>query len=383
MSDFISQANIDNLNKNRILNKKEVENTVKLIETDKNEYDLFYIDKLIRQDIKSKQEKIPNINKQIKKLNWIKNNSTNFLEVEEAKEKIWKFEKFKNKYENDNQIEEYNSLVKNIIISYNNLLSQHIESSFLRNEDNEQLKQLKRKKQLILIHFLQIASKYIKIKPFRNNQITSFYCTECNGESFEITEDHNMCCVNCNTCFDQLEQNIGYKDKDRINMTKRFKYSCHRHFDEAMQNFQGNKRVKLPPNLMEKIMLFIERNPNITNENITLRHTRDILKKYGFKKNYEDLYYIHHLITKKPKNDISKYEEVLKRDYAIQHNVKIKSKRKSSLNVYFILCMLLQKNNYDCKLEDFYCLQTDDTKEEHYKIWKQKCKILGWDYIEK
>lgn len=393
-SSFLSTDKIDEvsfleqkLQQKKSYTKKENEpEIIELVETDDGEFDIFTLHESIKKVIKNKKEQVPDFQEKLERYEWIRDNTEDVIEKKDAIELIFQVKKEIKKFSNHNQLKEYENLTRSVIEQYRRILSTRSYSNFMDStSDNASSSSSKSlKKQELQHQFFQIASKYVNIKPLKSKK-KAMACANCGSKTFAMDEDDTFYCTQCSTCYDVLEVCPAFKDKDRINMSKRFRYSCERHFSEAFEKVQGKQNTTIPDDIIEKVNDFIEQNGNITKKNLQIAHILLVLQMYGYTDKYEDAYLIHSMVTGIPPRDISKYKDIVMKDYRKQQeiasDIKVNTSRKNSLNVYYVLCRLLQKCGYNCKLQDFYCLKTDETKEEHDDVWKRRCEKLGWDVI--
>jgi len=355
---------------------------IELIEIEEGEFDIFSLHETIKNKIKDKNEQVPDFHERLERYEWIRDNTDDVIEKKDAMELIFQLKKDIKKFSNDHQLNEYENLTRSIIEEYKKLLSTRTYSNFMNTGKSDSSKAIK--KQELQNQFFQVASKYVKIKPLKSKK-KAMACSNCGSKTFEMDDDDTFYCGTCHTCYDVLEVCPAFKDKERINMSKRFRYSCERHFSEAFEKVQGKQNTTIPDDIIMKVNDFIKQNDNITKKNLQISHILLVLHMYGYTDKYEDVYLIHSMVTGIPPRDISKYKDVVMNDYRKQQEIasqiKVNSVRKNSLNVYYVLCRLLQKNGYNCKLQDFYCLKTDETKEEHDDVWKRRCEKLGWEVI--
>lgn len=382
---FLSKRKVERVSfsqKKQSYKPKTTDVTLELIETCEGEYDIYTLDRQIRDIIKNNKDKIPNHKTKLERLEWIRDNTIDVIERKDAINQIFKLNREIKKYSNYNQLKEYEKLTRPIFESYDRLLAEPEYCSFLKSSESNNSNDMERK--ALLNQYYQIAIKYVKINPLKKSK-KSAMCPNCSCKNFNIDDDDVMYCVGCHTCIETLESSPAFKDKERINMSKRFRYSCSRHFKEALDKRQGKQNTYINPKIVELINEFIEQNNNISKETLTYEHVYLVLQMYGFTDKYEDIYLIHSMVTGIPPDDLSKYEDQLIKDFEKQQNIaseiKISNSRKNSLNVYYVLCRLLQRLGYKCKLQDFHCLKTDDTKDEHDHVWCRRCERLKWTPI--
>lgn len=358
-------------------------------ETEKGEFSLHEADRDIRRCIDAKKDAAPEYRRRIAQLEWIRDNTTDTIERKDAIDEIFRIQKKIDRFESGDLAREYTRSVQPIFDEYERLLQTPVTSGFFSSSKSN-CASIKARKRALLSQFVQTASKYVKLTPPKSltHPNTGKMCPnpECASTSFETDDNDTRYCTVCHTCVQVFDDTPAYRDKDRLNMSKRFRYSCERHFRDAYDRYQAKQNNTVPADVFTRIHEFIDQNTTITRSNITHRQILIVLSMYPkFAKYYEDVWLIHTIVTGHPPPDISAYHDRLFDDYKRQQDIaddiKVSKARKNSLNVYYILCRLLQKNDYKCKLRDFYCLKTDETREDHDRVWTARCKRLDWPVI--
>lgn len=218
-------------------------------------------------------------------------------------------------------------------------------------------------------------------------------CVNCGSDDFTITECVSKICNLCGLSETSLiNSDINYHDNDRVNTTKKYKYSRIIHFKDTIKQFQGKQNKYIDKkvfadleNEFKEHKLF---NPNGKTihemyKNINKDHIRMFLLETKHNKHYEDINYLFHYYTGKPLLDISHLEEDLINDFnqILQAYDKLEETNKINfLNGQYILYQLLRRRKFECCEDDFTMLKTIDKKIEHDDYYEQICEILEWKF---
>ncbi len=254
--------------------------------------------------------------------------------------------------------------------------------------------------QELLVSFASLAKYFIPIdyKPSRTGPILK--CTQCQYSILQCINSLENIYV-CQQCFAEIyiqsNQKPIFKDIDRINFTTKHPYSRLNHIREAVNCFQGLEPI---PQKIDIIMEVIRRqcdfyklsvdasDPNcITRLDIYsfLEQERSHDSSKGLSDYYKDVNLLHRLLTGVPCPDITDYLDQVYTDFVIQEQMYDSmdhGHRKNSLNVYYKLYKLLQRQNAPYTAKDFFLLKTQDVLDQHdaetRKVWDQ----LGWEWID-
>jgi hypothetical protein len=343
--------------------------------------DINYIHKTVKDFLEKKISTIPSLEKSLKKLEWIRDNSTDENEIVDAKKEIFNAERKLLSLRNKKELTSYESKTFDIILKYNSIKNK--KKSFVKinpedSEDNLEKKEL-------FSNYILIASEYMPIyyeKGAKNSVLSCEFCYPKKNE-WEYIEDNYYACSLCSRCIKLPEEDCSFKDMDRLNLSTRYKYSRKGHFKEAVEKFQGTQNSNIPKSLYDMIYDLIEKHKikNLTKKQISMflsESEEDYTDYYG------DVNLIYFNITGIPPPSISDYEEELYNMFDKQDEVYSKLKEKGeikSLNVYYKLMKMLQILGYKCKSEDFNMLKTREKILEHDENWHKICKELGWNFI--
>ncbi len=263
-----------------------------------------------------------------------------------------------------------------------------------------------------LVKLLSAAKKYVDIHDLENkyafnkedvsNTIKKKFfvecCQNCKSDNGLISSRGMILCKKCGyqtAQFINTESVVSeFSSTERVNTKQRYKYERLKHFEDAMDKFQGKCKKKLPSDLFSKLKKELDIYNLIDHkckgdrikkyEKVNKTHIRKFLKNTNNSKYYEDVNYIYNKITGKPVPDISEYINVLREDFKklldAHAIVKKKKDRTNFLNGQFVLYQLLRKNGYKCTENDFVMLKARDKREDHNEIYEQCCLSLGWEF---
>jgi len=213
-------------------------------------------------------------------------------------------------------------------------------------------------------------------------------CEKCKDEM--ILDLHNGLLV-CRICGESqtilVESDIpNYKEE--CNDTKTYvAYKTMNHFNEWLNKIQGKEVIELGEELCEKIKKEINKyNLKDNPQNITPQNMREILRKLGLNKYYDNIPYIIFKTTgKEPPQIPREKEEKLRQMFReIQEPFKIyKVKNRRNLISYpYIIYKLCELIELDYLLPFITLLKSDDKiKDMDIIIWKKICNHLNWEFI--
>ena len=210
-------------------------------------------------------------------------------------------------------------------------------------------------------------------------------CQLCNSANIYIDE-HMGCVVCCDCGLEQQMLNLKpeYHDKERVSLSKRYKYTKLDHFKITINNFMGytpfarrkkginENKCRLPPNIIEdckKSLQYYINNNDIEMDDVYHRLNMNKCTKY-----YQYVPYIFYTITDKTPPDLipyipdlikahTKFEEVFEK--LIKDGV---IKRKNALNVQFKLYICLKMIGHELPLSMFHTCKTESKIMDHIYI---------------
>jgi len=340
------------------INKNILENECKLEQKFEEQNDIIYnIHKYVLKelDIIPLKSKISELRDQIKNCKTISQYNQIKMELQNIDDKINSISKMKDSYlkRAEPLLEEY-KLIYNKPIKIN---------------DNEKNK--------YIYNFYKVANLYVKIQHIKPNVLKN-KCASCGNDisNFECKK-HSYICRVCGLeeiCYintiDFTEDNKQIIDKDKETFTK------------ALLKFQGKSNEDIPENIIQRLYQYCN-DYNIDINTVKKQDMYSMLQELGYPNYYEDINLILYKFNKTPLPDLSRYEEELKINYMLGENTyeKIKTDRKSSLNIQYLLFKHLELLGYKCSKYDFKIIETREILIGYDNLWKQICEKRNWPFF--
>lgn len=343
---------------NIIINKTEEPHVevIKSNELDKNDtiYNMnqYVLSKL---DENIYLEKIKELEENLKKCNNINTYNLTKQDIIKNKEELESVKNLKKKY-----IEKS----KNMLEEYKNFYNKPIGIN-----DTEKNK--------YIYNFYKIANIFVKL-PYIKPNINKKKCANCNNDisNFEF-KNYSYICKICGleeisyvNTIEFTEDNKQVPEKDKETFTK------------ALLKFQGKNNEDIPNIILQKLYEYCD-NYGIDYINVKKQDMYSMLQELNYPNYYEDINLILYKFNKTPLPDLSSYEEQLKIDYMLGENIyeKIKTDRKSSLNIQYLLFKHLERLKYPCNKDDFKIIETREILIGYDNIWEKICSKLNWEFI--
>lgn len=228
-----------------------------------------------------------------------------------------------------------------------------------------------------IYNFYKMANIFVKI-PYIKPNIQKKTCINCNSDisNYEFKKYSYICKI-CGleeisyiNTIDFTEDNKQTPEKDKETFTK------------ALLKFQGKNNEDIPNIILQKLYEYCD-NYGTNYIDVKKQDMYCMLQELGYPNYYEDINLILFKFNKTPLPDLSSYEEQLKVNYMLGENIyeKIKTDRKSSLNIQYLLFKHLEKLKYPCNKDDFKIIETREILIGYDQIWKQICDKLDWEFI--
>ena len=164
-----------------------------------------------------------------------------------------------------------------------------------------------------------------------------------------------------------------------------FSYKRINHFNEWLAQFQGKENTDIPNEIYTNIYNEIKKDVNINLKEIKYTQIRNILKKLGYNKYYENIPYLISIISGNKTPELSRKEEEILRclfkEIQIPFMKHCPSNRKNFLSYSYVLHKFCQLLEYDNLLVYFPLLKSREKLQQQDEIWKNICKDLKWEYI--
>jgi hypothetical protein len=228
-------------------------------------------------------------------------------------------------------------------------------------------------------------------------------CVFCRENSFTILDRDTYVCDTCSSEYTHkvfetvhsLTATMGGQECP----TRKHAYDRIQHFKSVIQQFQGKKLTNIPDDLFDDIRGELKticltddtsNDPVVKYRHVSKQHILTLLQelRYKYERYYDDIHYIHYVITERPRHDISHLEDVLMKNFNLLSNtydkysaVTTQLTRKNFINKQLVLFQLLQKHMYHCDINEFNFVKTYECMETHERICSDVFNILGWKYI--
>jgi len=327
--------------------------------------------------------------------------SLNYREYLEFYDVFKKLQKKIHNIESGELYSKYILLSEPIVEEYKKILSVPIKTSFLsksKKDDNSV-----RKSELKEI-FLKIASNFIDIDYIPETPQTKKYVCKC-GNSTDFSYDEGTMTCETEGCGIQVSiqsSQSSFKDTDRINLHKKYKYEKKTHFKEGIIQYQGKQNKYIDPAIDEKANEWFIRH-NLLNMDaktkeeryakVQKEHLKLFMSESGDReitKHYEDITKLYSRITGKPCPNISHLQDKLIEQFdlfeesflapEVQNKLAMEGlDRTNILNGQFMLKKLLIHNGFKPDPNDFPGLKTSSRQNDHediYRIVAEHCGLL-------
>ena len=311
--------------------------------------------------------------------------------IKEINENIKELKYKKNNYflDNSKYIFEYFENKKNInnveetnkIITSKNQLLFNIFKVKQDDQDKEKNNNENKNKNLVQKYLTNVDESFLDINTYvRETDI----CQNCfKGEMIPLDDEGVVICNLCAVNIPYLIENEKPSYKEPPKEVCFYAYKKINHFKEILAQFQGKETTQIPDEVVEQIQLQIKKE-RIGIEQLTHCKTKEILKKLGFNKYYEHIAFIKNKLGIKPPVFSPELEDTLCNLFMEIQAPYAKTSpdyRVNFLNYYYVLfkfCELLEENQY---LDDIPLLKDREKLIEQDETWKKMCVELNWEFI--
>jgi len=354
-----------------------------------NDIDILYIHRQIMSEFQKNDELIPEIQKRIQDLEYIKCRISSNLKDDVDHDIQILRDKF-NEITGNQEKDFYLLNTMQILEKYRVELAKPIHVSFMDND----IPPVNLVKKDLQDKYLKIVNKYID--PSKTpTTINTDVCSSCESTNMAQTKTCIFVCEDCGKVEEINQIIFSYKDNERTNITSKYTYDRRIHFRDCINQFQGKQHSTISQDVYDKLYEKL-RSHNLESDgatkqekysNVTKQHIYMFLKETGYSKHYEDINLILHNITGYELDDISHLEEQLIQDFDILNElydqVYIKTQlisRKNFIHTKYVLYQLLKRHKYECKRTDFNFLKTTERQQFHDTICSNLFSILSWNF---
>jgi len=311
--------------------------------------------------------------------------------IKEINENIKELKYKKNNYflDNSKYIFEYFENKKNInnveetnkIITSKNQLLFNIFKVKQDDQDKDKNNNENKNKNLVQKYLTNVDESFLDINTYvRETDI----CQNCfKGEMIPLDDEGVVICNLCAVNIPYLIENEKPSYKEPPKEVCFYAYKKINHFKEILAQFQGKETTQIPDEVVEQIHLQIKKE-RIGIEQLTHCKTKEILKKLGFNKYYEHIAFIKNKLGIKPPVFSPELEDTLCNLFMEIQAPYAKTSpdyRVNFLNYYYVLfkfCELLEETPY---LDDIPLLKDREKLIEQDETWKKMCVELNWEFI--
>lgn len=345
--------------------------------------DITYIDEQIKKKLRSKIRILPDLQKDLAKLLWIIQSSTDSVDKIHAKTESSILRRSIQDIEGGFELALYLLKTADLLEEYSKIVTETSSSSFVRVTKNTEGDDKLYRKSQIRLEFLRIAKSYVTLENFHQKpqRIVCDACHATNSTRQQSSDDTTLVCK-CGATIDMLDDTPSFKDAERVNMASRYTYTCRGHFNEAMNRFEGKQNTEIDQSVIDTLRSEIVLH-GLTNETVTKDHIYMFLSESKLSDYYADINLIYFLITNINPPDITIHRpELLEMfDQLEEAYQEVKDDdRLNSLNVNWKLYKLLQLLEFNCKKDDFFCLKTPTKQGEHEEKWYSMIEYLRGKY---
>lgn len=272
--------------------------------------------------------------------------------------------------------------VQPIIAEYEKILAKEgqgrsFTTSHTKKVSDSRLKTLKNS-------YVCIAQQYVNVENFIQ-KIEDLKCSQCGNQTYTIDTNGTYECEKCQAVITIVDSSPAYRDSDTHNMSSKYKYTQRNHFRDAIKKFQGLQNTD--PRKINRVVdrLTAEmRSDSVNPKTVSCETVYKYLTDLKENDHYVDVYLIHNILTRVECPNITAHLTDLMYFFELQEDVLMNMdlERSNSINVYYKLFKLLQKVGYECTINDFYILKTDDIRDTYDSILQMAWNKLGWPWIK-
>ncbi len=376
--------------------------TEKITGTYNEDYNILYIDEIIRRKLENEHQTIlPRLRNEYRELyNTILVPQT-YRDRVQALDQLAILMKRITEIEDGTRLQTYRDSVKDILAAYRQCNGKIRVVMFgKKSESYVDFDDETRHKISLIEKFIEIAGQYIEIDVTRVNSRPPDLCIACNTSLSKIVADSDGI-IRCPNEDCQAEHPIFItaklaKDSMRINTTAVVGDESYENFDKAFLEYQGLQDDPPPPSICDELdAYFISKgrpsgaqiramplNSRGRRYDTTPRMLWDTLSIIGQSQYYKDAYYIGKIYWGWVLSDVMHLREKIKYKYTLTQKAfyeipPCERERSSSIGTQYRLWRQLQLENHECYAEDFKIAENPDSRRIHDKLWRRMCDIAG------
>lgn len=209
-------------------------------------------------------------------------------------------------------------------------------------------------------------------------------CTYCNnGELVPMEDEGVIMCTNCAATSPYFVENEKPSYKEPPKEVCYYAYKRINHYKEVLAQIQAKETTNIPESHINEIKMQIIKERIHDINNISYYKMKHLLKKLGFNKYYEHIYFIKHRFGVEPPKFSSSVEDKLINMFQLiqaPYTKHCPQDRINFLNYYYVLFKSLQLLGENTYLPMIPLLKDPAKIAGQDAIWKKICFDLEWDY---
>lgn len=372
----------------------------KLSGTYNEDYNIIYVDEIIRK--KLQQEKFTHVQSLKNRLKTLDNMSMQpqtYLMRKRTLDNIQKLQFEISQIESGERLRIYTNRVSDILVKYRKY-SGKVKTVIFDFEEEEQYHEMDddvRRRIALIDRFLDIASEYIQIDIIRINNRPADICSGC-GISLAKVATNEEGTIRCPNEECQTEHNVIImaklaKDGSRINTGNNTDDESIDNFLRAFTRYQGLQQDRPDESLYDELDNYFARHDRPCGDEIKKLPLNErgrrgdtnhkmlwnALSQIGRSEYYEDANLIGHIYWGWTLPNVMQYKETIILHYnktqKVFYQIPAEERgRNSSLGTQYRLWRHLQLVGHDCYMEEFKIAENSESIRLHNRLWRLMCE---------
>ncbi len=318
----------------------------------------------VKQRFQQMREQLPILQQEYDMLLKVLKGDLSPEERQPLQERIRQLEQIIPDLENNSSLSYYLFEVPNFLELYETLAKNVKPRSFLRTKESIRQEEIANGEiRKNCENYLNMIRQYNHILqmdiPHLKSLTTAIVCV-CGNREFEVDDGRIFFCNKCGT---QVKEKVVQRTANKTdNKTKSNNSIREAHMRNCILQVQGKQKVNIPDQLIQDCVKYIS-DHHIKEYYPT--EVRDILRKTGWKDQYENANLIWSILRKRNCPDFSALEGAILEDFVIIQKTydeiieENKEVRKSFMNYPFTLYHILTRRGYRCDLRFFHMLKEE------------------------
>lgn len=316
----------------------------------------------VRDKFRSEREKIPILQREINILDKVLSGSISPEERQTLLDQKVKKSNLVQDLTLNSSLLLYSFEAQNFVDKYHFLIKNMKPRPFVRTKESMRQEEIDNQEILHLSeNYISLLKQFNHILGFELPVIKgtslSIVCN-CGSREFQIDEGRAYYCIKCGTQVkEQVHQRSSKNENGKVKSNNTIRET---HMKNCMSQVQGKQKVIIPEALQNDCKKYIQENRM---ENCYPVDIRDVLRKTGWRDQYENANLIWSVIFSKNCPDFSHLEQAILEDFRLIQTEydkiieEMKETRKSFMNYPFTLYHILTRRGFDCDLRFFHMLK--------------------------